>query len=275
MSNELTEVKPFVLMDAEDEKQIIAEMRGEIIKAYVYRYTDKGHTVEGLSKAGVDAVAMNLAMQKKPLRVLGHSVVEDDKYIKAIVKVGRYIINEDGTESLLDTTLGTKRQAKFYVGGRENPFAYEQAVVKAERNGKRKLMPEKIIIEMMKLYKNQGRTKDIENGKIVNPKSTSAKKSELGGAKTKEKPSWKKMPTSSKKQTNASGLAPLELATDHELTLFQVKQINGLRERINDEQWNQTLEDLGLKEDQDIKTEQDGKDIIENLKKLLEVKGGS
>jgi len=259
--NELAEVKPFILMDAEDEKQIVAEMRGEIIKAYVYRYTDKGHTVEGLSKAGVDAVAMNLAMKKRPLRVLEQTVSEDDKYIKVIVKVGRYIINEDGTETLLDTTLGTKRQAKFYAGGRENPFAYEQAVVKAERNGKRKLMPEKIIIEMMKLYTDQGRTKDIEN-----PKSAITKNSKLG-AETKEKPSSEKTPL--KKQTNASGLGPVELASDHELTLFIVKQINALRERLTQQQWDSVLTELGIANDVDIKTEARAKQVIITIRDLL------
>ena len=107
---------------------------------------------------------------------------------------------------------------------------------------------------------------DFEDAKIVNGKSTSHKKSEFGG-ETKNKPSSEKTPL--KKQTNATGLAPLELSTDHELTLFQVKQINGLRERINSEHWNQALEDLGLKEDQDIKTEQDGNDIIAALKDSL------
>lgn len=106
---------------------------------------------------------------------------------------------------------------------------------------------------------------DFENGEIVKPKSTSQQKSKLRGETNK--PSSEKTPL--KKQTNATGLAPLELSTDHELTLFQVKQINGLRERINSEHWNQALEDLGLKKDQDIKTEQDGNDIIAALKDSL------
>ena len=258
--NELAEVKPFILMDAEDEKQIVAEMRGEIIKAYVYRYTDKGHTVEGLSKAGVDAVAMNLAMKKRPLRVLEQTVSEDDKYIKVIVKVGRYIINEDGTETLLDTTLGTKRQAKFYAGGRENPFAYEQAVVKAERNGKRKLMPEKIIIEMMKLYTDQGRTKDIEN-----PKSAITKNSKLGG-ETKEKPSSEKTPL--KKQTNASGLA-LDLPKDNDINPTLAKRLTEAWEMAGDEQRKQVLDELEIANEAEIKTNARASQVYNRLADLL------
>lgn len=179
--NELAEVRPFILMDKADEEQILQEMRGEIIKVYVYSYTDKGKTVEGLSKAGVDAAAMEMAARGKPIRVLDYKIDEDDRFYKAIVRVGRYIVKDNGTESLLDTTLGTKRQAKTYASGKENPFAFEQAVVKAERNAKRKLMPEKIIVEMMKAFKSQkGRMKQIEpenNGiEKVTPEDKSEKR---------------------------------------------------------------------------------------------------
>ena len=263
MSNELAEVKPFVLMDAEDEKQIVAEMRGEIIKAYVYRYTDKGHTVEGLSKAGVDAVAMNLAMKKRPLRVLEQTVSEDDNYIKVIVKVGRYIINEDGTENLLDTTLGTKRQAKFYAGGKENPFAYEQAVVKAERNGKRKLMPEKIIIEMMKLYKNEGRMKDIEI-----PKSTSAKKTELGGKNGKSSSEKSRQSSTVSKTTNATNLA-LDLPNDHDINPTLLKSLTEAWEMADADQREQVLYDIGIQSTIEIKTNGRASQVYNKLADLV------
>jgi len=180
MSNELVEAKPFILMDKADEEQILKEMRGDIIKEFVYSYRDKkGNIVEGLSNAGVNATSMEMAVRKKPLRVLEQWVTEDDKHYKAIVKVGRYIVKDDGTEVLVDTTLGSKRQAKFFKPGVENQFAFEQAVVKAERNGKRRLMPEKIIIEMLKLYKNQGKVKKIHepvNSEKVEPDSSEVKR---------------------------------------------------------------------------------------------------
>ena len=159
----IAEAKPFLMMDKEDEEQIVREMRGEIIKEYVYSFTQKGKVVEGLSKAGVDAIALEMAQRNRPFRIIGEPIInEDDKYVKAIVKVGRYLIYPDGREVLMDTVLGTKRQAKFYSDGTENPFAYEQALIKAERNAKRRLIPEKIMIEMLKLYKEQGRVKRIK-----------------------------------------------------------------------------------------------------------------
>jgi len=63
---------------------------------------------------------------------------------------------------MLDSTLGAKRQPRYYSTGVENPFAYELAITKAERNARKKLMPEKIIMEMMKEYKKQGKVEEVE-----------------------------------------------------------------------------------------------------------------
>jgi len=162
MKNELAEVRPFLVMDKADEEQVLAEMRGEIIKEYVYSYIQGKKIVEGLSLAGINAVAIHMAESGRPLRVIDQWITEDDKYIKAIVKVGRFSVTDEGTEVMLDSTLGAKRQARNYPKGAENPFAYELAITKAERNARKKLMPEKIIIEMMKEYKKQGKTKKLE-----------------------------------------------------------------------------------------------------------------
>lgn len=160
--NEIAEVRPFLVMDKADEEQVLAEMRGEIIKEYVYSYIQGKKIVEGLSLAGINAVAIHMAENGYPLRVINQWITEDDKYIKAIVKVGRFSVTDEGTEVILDSTLGAKRQARNYPRGAENPFAYELAITKAERNARKKLMPEKIIIEMMKEYKKQGKTKKLE-----------------------------------------------------------------------------------------------------------------
>jgi len=162
MSNELVEARPFLLMDQEDEKQIIAEMQGEIIKQYVYSYHDRGRVVEGLSLAGINAVSIHMAETGHPMRVIEQNITEDAEFIKAVIKVGRYSVKNDGTEVGLDSAYGAKRQAKFYVSGKENPFAFEQAISKAERNARKKLIPEKVIVELMKQYKNEGKVKEIK-----------------------------------------------------------------------------------------------------------------
>jgi len=162
MTNELVEARPFLLMDKEDEKQIIAEMRGEIIKEYVYSYFKDGRRVEGLSLAGINAVSIHMAEVGNPMRVIEQNITEDAEYIKAVIKVGRYSVKNDGTEVGLDSAYGAKRQAKFYASGKANPFAFEQAISKAERNARKKLIPEKVIVELMKQYKKEGKVKTIE-----------------------------------------------------------------------------------------------------------------
>ena len=107
---------------------------------------------------------------------------------------------------------------------------------------------------------------DFENAEIVKPKSAPKENSKLG-AETKEKPSSEKTPL--KKQTNASGLGPVELASDHELTLFIVKQINALRERLTQQQWDSVLTELGIANDVDIKTEARAKQVIITIRDLL------
>ena len=162
MSKELVEARPFLVMDKQDEKQVIAEMSGEIMEAYVYSYTQGNKVVEGLSLAGINAVAIHMAETGHPIRVINQWITEDEKYIKAIVKVGRFSVKDDCEEVMLDSTLGAKRQPRYYSSGIENPFAYELAITKAERNARKKLMPEKIIMEMMKEYKKQGKVEEVE-----------------------------------------------------------------------------------------------------------------
>lgn len=159
----LDESMPYKLMDAEDEKQILAEMRGEIIDTFVYSFVDRsGKEITGLSKVGIDNVCRESASKGEVFRVIDEPVIkEDDKAVNVVVKVGRYLQKPDGKEIMLDTTFGAKREEKFR-NNRFNPFFFETAMSKAERNAKRKLMPENLIIEMIKKYKQQGKVKTVK-----------------------------------------------------------------------------------------------------------------
>lgn len=250
MSNELIEVRPFLVMDKEDEKQILAEMKGEIIKSYVYSYDDKkGKKVEGLSMAGINAMSIHMAETGHPIRVLDQWITEDDRYYKAIVKVGRFSIKEDGTEILLDTGLGTKRQSKEFKPGVDNPFAFELAVSKAERNARKKLMPEKIIIEMMKVYKKQPhRIKKLENANDEAPTQE-----ELKPQPTKSKyptAGQKKLINGLRKQLNLEAKSEFPSITTNQAVQKEVKDLQEtitVIAEINDYvnqgiNWNETQE---------------------------------
>lgn len=305
MQNELVEAKPFILMDKADEEQILKEMRGDIIKEFVYSYRDKkGKIVEGLSNAGVNATSMEMAVRKKPLRVLEQWITEDDKYYKAIVKVGRYIVNDDGTEILVDTTLGSKRQAKFFKPGVENQFAFEQAVVKAERNGKRRLMPEKIIIEMLKLYKNQGKVKKIE-APVDSEKEEPDTPEVRGGATQKQLDLLKKMKVEYDKNITireASELITKKIAEDKEsktepskepqwkasdaiknkpmtfkpdkepISDYKIREFHRLAKEFESDEWREILDGFSIAVPEEIKSDAEAGVILNQIRDKIKAK---
>jgi hypothetical protein len=176
---------PFMLMDNEDESQILAEMQGAVIATFVYCFSDKrsGKEVVGLSKAGVDQACRESSLRGEIYRIIKNPITgkpceieEDDKFIKVVVEAGHFVITKDRNgkvlgEQLLNTAIGSKRQAKN-MKSRDgkimpNPFAFEVALSKAERNAKMKLLPYKFILEMIKNYRNKGNVQMIEADKLI------------------------------------------------------------------------------------------------------------
>lgn len=147
----------FLLFDKLDDEQILAEMQGAHIKSLVYSYTQGGQLVEGLSKAGVDAVVREMAARGEVIRELTCDVTETPDEYLARVLVGRYVrevtTNGEIVMTQLDTVLGVKRQPKMGTrrDGSEykNEFAYEQAVMKAARNARRRMIPEELALQLI------------------------------------------------------------------------------------------------------------------------------
>lgn len=173
-----SESTPFVLMEVEDDHEILAEIQGAVLDAYVYSFRQGDKEVIGLSKAGVEAVCRESADKKgEAYRVIDYKVEEDADYVKVIVKSGRYrIIDTQGDirEILIDTAIGAKRQSKN-IRGRDgrvtpNPFAFEVAISKAQRNAKMSLLPHKFITEMMKRFRKDGNVRTVMAGAKVTPK---------------------------------------------------------------------------------------------------------
>jgi len=162
---------PYVMMDIEDEKQIVAEMQGEIIHTFVYSYSKDGREIMGLSKVGVDNVCRESANKGEVFRVIGDPIIRDSEdAIEIAIKVGRFSVKPNGTEIMLDTTFGAKRQPKKKLMKgtlTPDPFYFETALSKAERNAKRKLLPESLIIEMIKRYKAEGKIKNLSQPTVA------------------------------------------------------------------------------------------------------------
>lgn len=133
-------VTAFQAMDHRDEDQILAEMRGEILKDMVYSYKLGEETVTNLSYAGV----------KEAIRRRGHFEIlevrteETPEEIRALVKIRD---KENNIE-----VLGASSAEK------SKPFAYTLAVNKAERNAFAKLIPVKWYATLIDEYLKQMQT---------------------------------------------------------------------------------------------------------------------
>lgn len=168
---------PYVLMDAEDDQIILAELGGAMIEHCVYSFEQDGKKIVGLSKTGVDAVCVEMANSKNMIyEVVDSGVREDPEYFFVDVKVerSRLLFTKDGEfkgKVPMGSATGHKRQAKQMrtkFGVKDNPFAYEMAFSKAERNAKMSLIPKPFIIEMVKKFQGEGRVKQIAMRSKVN-----------------------------------------------------------------------------------------------------------
>ena len=181
-TKEVVPWRPFEVMERVEDQAIIQELRGEVIESLVYEFTDRdGRKVMGLSKAGVDRVAGEMAMKGEVLRELDFELIPDSDSVTAVVKAGRFAVSQDGREILLETVFGTKRQPRkreIYVRGKdgktvmkdghpvrrleEDPFVVEVAMVKAARNAKRRLMPESLITKVIDMARQEGKVRKLE-----------------------------------------------------------------------------------------------------------------
>jgi len=131
-----------------DEDQIIRAMKGELLRSYVYSFEVQGRKVTGLTYAGV----------RQAIRSRGHTMIipcpccnkaahidEDGKLYKALVRMRDLVNNIE--------VIGAAVCAK------ELPFAYTIAVNKAERNAMRKILPEKIVVQLIEEYLRQLKVK--------------------------------------------------------------------------------------------------------------------
>jgi len=178
---EIVPWRPFEVMERVEDEAVIQELRGEVIETLVYEFTDRdSHRVVGLSKAGVDRVASEMAMKGEVLRELDFELIPDSDSVTAVVKAGRFAVSQDGREILLETVFGTKRQPRkreIYVRGKDgkpiikdgqplrrledDPFVVEVAMVKAARNAKRRLMPESLITKVIDMARKEGKVRKL------------------------------------------------------------------------------------------------------------------
>lgn len=170
----------FVASELADDSMIEQEILGQAMEHYVYGFMQDGKPVTGLSVAGVNEVARLLNRNPKSgckIRIIPDSLkVERDVNYDGHKGVEVQVVAENMVTG--ETGIGIKFEAykkRGHKGEYENTFAIEKAVSKAERNAKRKLMPEKAAVEMIKKFVQQNKYAKIalhmpENGVIGSPR---------------------------------------------------------------------------------------------------------
>lgn len=147
-------VQLVVASELADDRLIEQELTGEALPFYIYQFTQEGKVVSGLSVRGVSETVRQLNRDTKS----GYKIRVNPQYLK----VERDVVynGEKGVEvsvyveNLVDgnSAWGIKFEPYQKVGrnGRyPNTFAVEKALSKAERNGKRKLIPETVVVKMI------------------------------------------------------------------------------------------------------------------------------
>lgn len=167
------DVRISIASEMADDKMIEAEMMGDILPHFIYQFTNEGKTVSGLSVKGVGEVVRRLNRDPKS----GYKIHIKPEFLK----VERDVVygGEKGVEvsvfaeDLLtgNSGWGIKFEPYFKIGKRgkyANTFAVEKALSKAERNAKRKLIPETVAVKMIeKMLKGGEVAVQIEAPKYI------------------------------------------------------------------------------------------------------------
>lgn len=143
-----------LVMEAKDNEQIMAEMRGdlasEVLKEYFYSFQSGGRTVTGLSYAGVREI----------IRRMGHIEIKDDSLSYKKTKDGKWIAQCKGRDKARDIEIYgvaiQPEEMRLRSGGtRFDEFALTKAVAKAQRNAFRGLIPEAVVTKTYEEWRKQ------------------------------------------------------------------------------------------------------------------------
>ena len=158
-----------------DDALIEKEMMGEILPFFVYRFADKegGKEVVGLTVKGVNEVVRRLGKNPKSgskIRINPQYIVKEEKEYDGQKGIEVSVFAEDLVTG--NSAWGVKFEPYRKMGRNgeyANTFAIEKAVSKAERNAKRKLIPETLAIKMIDalIRENPKSVKQIEAPKFV------------------------------------------------------------------------------------------------------------
>jgi len=157
-----------------DDSLIEAELMGEVLACYIYEFQQNGKPVRGLSVKGVNEVVRRVNRNKRS----GYKITLPPESLKI-----ERDVEYDGVKgvevsvmavNLIDGTNGYGIKFEAYKkkgrnGSYENTFAVEKALSKAERNAKRKLIPEPVAVKMIQkmIEESPDTVKKLEPATVV------------------------------------------------------------------------------------------------------------
>ena len=154
-------------MERRDEDQIVAEMKGDYLREFVYQFQSGGRTVTGISWAGIKEIAYKMGNIQVDLVDLK----ETDKSYVAIVKATDTLRNN----SRLGASTQLKMMKRRDGSEEEDSFALQKAISKSQRNAIRPLIPEvmmKTWLEKFLEYQKTGEPPPAQDRKPVNSVQT-------------------------------------------------------------------------------------------------------
>ena len=167
------EQSDFERMDAFDEEQILAELRGSaVLEDYFYEFTNKeGKLVVGLSWNGIKAFSHSMSRLGIPLSTekVEFEDLGDRVRAKAYVRfmpTGEIHIGISHQNKKMEVWANKEKTEKKLI---DDPYYDEKASSKAKRNGIRECIPEQVINAEYKRWKAQK-----QSGKWPEPPSAEA-----------------------------------------------------------------------------------------------------
>ncbi len=161
------DIRLIVASELADDSLIESELMGEVLPYFIYQFKQDGKMIAGLTVKGVSEVVRRLNRNLKS----GYKIRINPEHIR-IERDVEYN-NEKGVEvsvfaeNLVDgnSAWGIKFEPYYKKGRRgkyNNSFAVEKALSKAERNAKRKLIPETAATKMIQTMLGDSSGKNVK-----------------------------------------------------------------------------------------------------------------
>jgi len=148
------EIQLMVASEMADDSMIEAELLGEVLPHFVYQFSQEGKDVTGMTVKGVSEVVRRINRNPKSgskirlnpefIRVERNAEYDGQKGVEVMVYAEDLVTGGSAWGAKFEPYTKKGRRGEY-----PNTFPLEKALSKAERNAKRKLIPETMATKMI------------------------------------------------------------------------------------------------------------------------------